>query len=248
MMQTRIIAHRGASADAPENTMPAFKLAYEQGAQMLEYDVRPTVDGEIVVFHDETTERWNKLPQPISSLTLGEVQRLDIGGATVPHLAELLEWAGTTDLVLNMEIKQPQIEAQVAELVRRNRLVERVIISSFHQHVLEVMREVAPELAVGVLTGTESWAPEVRQPDAGPIPTLRRLGAQAWHPSWKLPLLDQLIPKVRSAGFAVNVWTVDDPQVMRRLLDLHVDGIITNRPAVLREVQVAWQNVQPATQ
>ncbi len=247
-MQTRIIAHRGASADAPENTMPAFKLAYEQGAQMLEFDVRATVEGEIVVFHDETTERWNKLPQPISALSLEEVQRLDIRGAAVPRLSELLEWARTTDLLLNIEIKQPQIEAQVAALVRRHGLVERVIISSFQQPVLQVMREVAPEVAIAVLMGTESWSPEVRLHEAWPLPTLQHLGARAWHPAWQLPMLDQLIPRVRSAGFAVNVWTVDDPQVMRRLLELQVDGIITNRPAVLREVQVAWRNGQPSTQ
>ncbi len=241
-MQTHIIAHRGASAEAPENTMPAFRLAHEQGAHMLEFDVRPTSDGEVVVFHDATTERWNNLQQPINALTFEELQQLNIGGARVPRLAELLEWASTTELALNVEIKEPHIETRVAELVRAHGLTERVIVSSFNQQVLEVMRQVAPELPLGVLMGTDSWSPQVRLREAWPLPTLRTLNARAWHPAWQLPMLDQIIPRVREAGFAVNVWTVDDPQLMRRLLALEVDGIITNRPGALRQIQADWLN------
>lgn len=239
-MQTRIIAHRGASADAPENTMPAFELAYWQGAHMLEFDVRPTADGEIVVFHDDTTERWNNQPQPIAALTLAQVQQLDIRGATVPTLAELLHWARTTDLALNVEIKTPAIERQVAQLVRDHGLVERVIVSSFQEQVLVAMHEVAPELDLGVLMWTDSWPADPVLPEDWPTSALQRLRARAWHPTWKLPMLEQLIPRVRSAGFAVHVWTVDDPAMMRQLLELEVEGIITNRPATLRDVQAGW--------
>lgn len=245
-MQTQIIAHRGASAEAPENTMPAFELALEQGAQMLEFDVRPTLDGQIVVFHDDTTERWNGRPELLSSLTLDQVRKLDIGGGRVPTLDEVLAWAATTDLALNVEIKTPQIERDVAQIIRAHQLGERVIISSFDYGVLRAMREVAPELAIGVLMGTQSMAPHVRLREALPMPTLRAHGARAWHPAWQLPLLDQLIPRVRSAGYAVYVWTVDDPAVMRRLLQLNVDGIMTNRPALLRQVQSEWIAQQQA--
>ena len=207
---------------------------------MLEFDVRPTADGQIVVFHDDTTERWNSQAQPIVALTLAQVQQLDIRGATVPTLAELFDWARTTNLALNVEIKTPAIEQQVAQLVRDYGLVERVIVSSFHERVLVAMHEVAPDLPLGVLMWTDSWPSDPVLPHDWPTSTLQRLRARAWHPTWKLPMLDQLVPRVRAAGLAVHVWTVDDPAMMRQLLKLEVEGIITNRPATLRDIQAAW--------
>lgn len=233
---TQVIAHRGSSADAPENTMTAFRLAQEQGAHMLEFDVRPTADGHIVVYHDETTRRFNGRPQLVSALALNDMRALDVGGAGVPTLDEVCAWAKTTQLALNIEIKVAGIEAGVAEIVHAHKLDERVVISSFLPDVLRIMRIAAPQLALGALMGTASYAPSVRLREAWPLPTLRKLGAKAWHPAWQLPLLDQLVPRVRKAGYAVNVWTVDDPAIMQRLLRLQVEGIITNKPALLREV------------
>lgn len=234
-MTTQIIAHRGASADAPENTLPAFQLAQQQGAHMLEFDVRPTADGHIVVFHDETTLRFNGMAQPIGSLPLAEVQQLDVRGAQVPTLVELCAWACNTTLALNIEIKLPGIEAIVAEIVRAYGLDERVIVSSFFPQVLRTMRIVAPHIRRGALMGTQTLAPLVRVREAWPLPELRRLAAHAWHPSAQLPLLERLVPRVRRAGYAVHVWTVDDPAVMQRLAQLEVDGIMTNKPALLRD-------------
>jgi glycerophosphoryl diester phosphodiesterase len=240
-MHTKIIAHRGASADAPENTMPAFELAVEQGAQMLEFDVRSTRDGAVVVFHDDTTERWNGVPQPVNQLTLNEIQQIDLGGAHAPTLNELCRWAVTTELALNVEIKVAGIEAQVAQILRQHGLAERVVVSSFSSEVVRRMREVAPDIARGVLMGSQTIAPQVRMREAWPIPTLRQHAAHAWHPAWQLPMLHRLVPHVQRAGFAVYVWTVDDPITMRQLLALGVDGIITNKPALLREIISTWQ-------
>lgn len=239
-MQTQLIAHRGASADAPENTLPAFELAYQQGAQMIEFDVRPTADGQIVVFHDDTTARWDGRDQPIAALTLDEVRRLDIGGAQVPTLDEVCAWAAQSDIALNVELKVAGVEAAVAAIIARHGLDERVIVSSFDFSALQTMRAVAPELKLGALMGSNTLAPNVRLREAWPLPVLRKLSARAWHPSWQLPLLDQLVPRVRRAGYAVYVWTVDDPAVMRRLLKLSVDGIMTNRPALLGQVLHEW--------
>lgn len=244
-MHAKIIAHRGASADAPENTMPAFELALEQGAQMLEFDVRPTADGTVVVFHDDTTERWNGVPQRIDQLSLADVQQLDIGGARVPTLDELCHWAASTDLDLNVEIKVTGIEAEVDRIVRQHGLIDRVVVSSFAGESLGRMRQIAPDIARGVLMGTTTLAPRVRVREAWPIPTLRQHAAHAWHPAWQLPLLDRLIARVQRAGFAIYVWTVDDPAVMQRLLTLGVDGIITNKPALLRDTITSWQTHQP---
>lgn len=246
-MATLIIAHRGASADAPENTIPAFELAMEQGAQLLEFDVRPTADGQIVVFHDDTTARWNGEPSRIDALTLREVQALDIGGARVPTLDAVFDWARATDLRLNVEIKMPGIERAVARLVHAHNLVDRVIVSSFYPSVLRSMRYVAPDLPLGALMGINTVSPRVRLREALPLRVLKQLGARAWHPAWQLPFLDRSIRRVRAAGYAVNVWTVDDPTIMRRLLGLGVDGIITNRPALLRDVIEQWQTQQKPT-
>lgn len=240
-MQTQVIAHRGASADAPENTMNAFRRAHMEGAAMIEFDVRPTADGHIVVFHDETTRRFNGQPQLAGALTLHEMRQLPVGGDGVPTLDEVCAWAATTDLHLNIEIKAAGIEAAVAEIVAAHQLRERVIISSFLPGVLRALTIAAPDLPRGVLMGSHTLAPHVRLREAWPLPALRKFNARAWHPTWQLPLLDQIIPRVQRAGYAVNVWTVDDPQQMQRLLRLGVNGIITNRPALLRQVMAEWQ-------
>lgn len=239
-MTTRNIAHRGASADAPENTLPAFVLAHQQGAQMIEFDVRPTRDGQIVVFHDDTTERWNGRPDAIASMSLHEARQVDLCGATMPTLDEVCAWAATTGLMLNIEIKVTGIEAAVAQIVQTHGVGERVVVSAFDFSVLETMRTVVPELALGVLMASDALGTDAPFGEDWPLPLLEQYGARAWHPSHRLPHLDQLIPRVRQAGFAVNVWTVDDPAVMQRFLDLHVDGIMTNRPALLQRVMDSW--------
>lgn len=237
-MNTRIIAHRGASADAPENTMAAFELALRQGAQMIEFDVRPTRDDAIVVFHDDTTERWNGRAETVGALTLAELQAIDLRGERAPILDEVCAWARETGLLLNVEIKVAGIEAAVARTIHKHGIGEQVIISSFDPVALRAMREVAPELARAALTDSSAMPPV--DDTTWPLGTLAQLGARAWHPSWRLPPLEMLIPDVRQAGYAVNVWTVDDPAIMRRLLALEVEGIMTNRPALLAEVMRDW--------
>jgi glycerophosphoryl diester phosphodiesterase len=244
-MPTLNIAHRGASADAPENTLRAFALALDQGADMLEFDVRPTADGEIVVFHDDTTARWNGRDDPVDRLTLAQLRQLDIGGERVPTLQELFDWARTTPLRLNVEIKQAGIEAEVAHLIHQHDLLDRVVVSCFDFSVLESLRSVDPSIPRGALMGTTSYAPGVRLREAWPLRTLRRLDAAAWHPAWQLPLLDHLIPRVRAAGYAVNVWTVDDPAQMLRFLALGVEGIMTNYPARLRAIMTHAAHESP---
>jgi glycerophosphoryl diester phosphodiesterase len=94
----------------------------------------------------------------------------------------------------------------------------------------------SPALPRAYLMGTETFNPAVRAREGWPFGALQRSGSTAWHPSYELPLLSWLIPRVRKAGFQVNVWTVDDPDWMRKLVKLEVEGIITNTPDVLREV------------
>lgn len=227
-----VIAHRGASAYAPENTIAAFALAHRQGAHMIELDVQPTADGALAVFHDDTTERWDGRPRPVERCTLADLQALDIRGERVPTLEEALAFARETGIALNVELKQAGTGARCAELIRRFGAVEQVIVSSFVPAALHELRAAAPEIRRAYLMGIDSYRPDVRIRELWPFFALRAVEAAAWHPYYDLPMLATVLPLVRRAGYEVNVWTVDDPAIMRRLADLGATGIITNKPDV----------------
>ncbi|NTU80743.1 MAG: glycerophosphodiester phosphodiesterase [Chloroflexales bacterium] len=231
---TLIIAHRGASAYAPENTLAAFALAHSQGAQMIELDVQPTADGRLAVFHDDTTERWDGQPRAVSSCTLAELGRLDIRGERVPALEEALAFAARTGIALNIELKTAGIGARCAALLREFGVVEQVLVSSFVAAALRELRAAAPEVRRAYLMGTDTRRPDVRARELWPFFALRSVEATAWHPYAELPLLDRVIPLVRRAGYQVHVWTVDSPERMRELAAAGASGIITNRPDLAR--------------
>jgi glycerophosphoryl diester phosphodiesterase len=231
---TLVIAHRGASAYAPENTMPAFELAVRQGADMLELDVQRTADGALAIFHDDTTERWDGRQRLAADCTLTELQALDIGGAKVATLAEVCAFARERGVRLNVELKGAGFGADVARMLRAERVEELVLISSFEEAALMEFAAASPNLPRAYLMGTETYRPDVRARESWPFGALRRTESAAWHPAYQLPMLTWLIPRVRRAGFQVNVWTVDDVQWMHKLVALRVDGIITDTPDVLR--------------
>jgi len=229
---TMVIAHRGASAYAPENTLAAFALAHRQGAAMIELDVQPTADGRLAIFHDDTTERWDGRRRPAAACTLAELQALDIGGERVPTLEDAFAFAREAGIALNVELKAAGTGARCAELVRAFGLAEQVIVSSFVPAALLELRAADPAIRRAYLMGTRTYRPDVRLRELWPLLSLRAVGAAAWHPSYELPQVFRVIPLVLRAGYAVNVWTVDDPATMRRLAALGVTGIITNKPDV----------------
>jgi glycerophosphoryl diester phosphodiesterase len=232
---TLVIAHRGASTYAPENTLAAFELAARQGADMLELDVQRSADGVLVVFHDQTTERWDGLRRLVSECTLAELHALDIGGERVATLAEVCAFAREQRMRLNVELKTAGLGLDVTRMLRAEQIEDLVLISSFVETALHECAAAAPHIPRAYLMGTDTYRPDVRLREAWPFRALRRTGCAAWHPTFQLPLIDWLIPRVRSAGYQVNVWTVDDVPTMRRLIALGVDGIITDVPDVLRE-------------
>jgi glycerophosphoryl diester phosphodiesterase len=231
-----IIAHRGASAAAPENTLAAFALACQQGADMLELDVQRCADGTPVVFHDATTERWNGEPRPLAACTLAEVRALDIGGEQVPTLAEVLAFAREQGVALNVELKGLDSSAAVVTLVQQYGLHEQVLLSAFDPRPLLQVRAYAPQLARGALLSYPPPNHALRLAGSWPMlyMYLRWLGVQAWHPPHTLPRLRRWLPLLRRAGYRVNVWTVDDPQRIRQLAAWGASGIITNDPAAAR--------------
>src|SRR5829696_6005747 len=121
---TLVIAHRGASAYAPENTMPAFELAVRQGADLIELDVQRSADGVLVVFHDDTTERWDGRRRLAAACSLAELRALDIGGERVATLAETCAFAREHGLRMNVELKGAGFSADVGQMLRAERVEE----------------------------------------------------------------------------------------------------------------------------
>jgi glycerophosphoryl diester phosphodiesterase len=227
-----VIAHRGASGHKPENTLPAYELAVELGADMIEVDLHRTRDGAIVVTHDEDLRGLGGAGE-IADATLAEVRALDAGeGARVPTLDELLDGFGAR-IALNLEIKRGTRadyagieEAALAALERRG-LVERTLFSSFYDPVLARLRALSARVRVGLLVSR-------RFPDAWAA-RARRVGAEALHPERAL-VTRELVRAAHGEGLAVHVYTVDEPEDLARLVDLGVDGIFTNHPERLRRL------------
>ncbi|GIW00167.1 glycerophosphodiester phosphodiesterase family protein [Roseiflexus sp.] len=233
---TLVIAHRGASAYAPENTMRAFELAARQGADMCELDVQRTADGVLVVFHDDTTARWETKGRPVTHCTLADLQQIDIGGERVATLAEVCVFARERGMQLNVELKARGIGADVVRLLRNEQVIDQTLISSFWDEALAEIAAIDPDLPRALLMGIPTFRPDVRLRESWPFLELKRIGAVAWHPACQIPLLDHVLPIVRRAGYRVHVWTVNDPDEMRRFLRVGVDGIITDTPDVLRRI------------
>ena len=232
-----VIGHRGASAYAPENTIRSFELARSQGADMVELDVQRSSDGVLIVFHDDTTERWNGLKRTVGSYSYDELLELDIGGERIATLEETCAFASETGMQLNVELKQPDIVGPTVEMLRAHGIVEQTVISSFYHAALVALHQEAPDVRGAYLMGNDSYRPDVRARELWPFFQLQQVGAYAWHPYWKLPMLDKVLPLVRQAGYRVNVWTVNDPVVAKRLTELGATGIITDMPDVMSELK-----------
>ena len=237
---TTVWAHRGASARAPENTLAAFRLAHEMGADGVELDVQLTADGHVVVIHDETLDRTTTGTGPVLARTLREIQALDASNdregyqdETVPTLGEVLQLLGPTGMTVNIELKNsiepyPGLEQAVLRIVDDLGMADRVIYSSFnHISATQLARSSQPS-RVGLLFSdvlAEPWA------------YAQRLDMAALHPHWKyVQLVPETIERCHALGLAINVWTVDSPDVVRRLADLGADAVITNRPDAARTV------------
>ena len=233
---TIVIAHRGASAYAPENTLTAFALAADMGAEMSELDVICTSDGKLVVFHDDTTGRWESTDRVVRDITYADTQTLDIRGERVPLLAEVLDLARTRGMRLNVELKHAGVAGPVLAAIHDARMTDAVIISSFEPLALHEVRAADARIPIAYLMGSDTWHPLTRLREFWPMPALKQYGCQAWHPYRALPGIAVSIANVRRAGYAVNVWTVNDEAEMRRFALLHVDGIITDKPDVARSL------------
>lgn len=223
-----IIGHRGASADAPENTLAAFTLALEQGADGIEFDVQLCADGVPVVMHDDTVDRTCNGTGRVADLTLDELRLLAVDNEhPIPTLDDIFARFGRQTLY-NVELKalgfnDGGLAAAVAQCIAAHGVGDRVLVSCFSPFVLRQARGLLPDaIPVGLLR-EHDWL------RTGHV----LVRAQADHPYHEL--VDELMMAwARRQELRVNVWTVDDPAEAQRLARLGVQGIITNRPGSIR--------------
>ena len=247
-----VLGHRGASADAPENTLAAFREALAQGADGVELDVWRCASGEVVVTHDERTARVADADLCVPDAPLAALRALDVGawkgaryrGERIPLLAEVLE--ALPGAVVNVELKSRGRDLRLAQaaarVVERAGAGGRVLVSSFDWRLVVAFRLAAPHVPVGLLfEGGHRWRLRLWA-------ALRLLGPSAVHPDRSL-VTEARARRWRARGLAVNVWTVDDGAEARALAKLGAAALITNVPARIREALRTGgvaQNSQPS--
>lgn len=235
----RVIAHRGASAIAPENTLSAFQLAAEQGARWIEFDVSLLGDGTPVVIHDASLNRCSDWTGPINQLTQYDLSGIDAGewknseytGEKIPTLEETLDEIAALGLFANLELKPHEEEtgrltAAVAPLLNaRDWTQDRIITSSFALPELTVFRSVMPQAPVAVLydEAPSDW-----------YTTLAGLNAAAMHLNWRY-LSQSLLTEVTSLGFDLRVFTTNDPEVIAPFRAHGLTSVITDHPPLFLE-------------
>jgi len=233
------IAHRGASAIAPENTLAAFEAARALGADGIELDVRLCADGVPVVIHDATVDRTTDGSGRVADMTLTQLKELDAGSwfgpafseEPVPTLRETLETVGKK-LLVNIELKGEGLVNRglahaVVDVIEQYGLGERVLLSAFNPLTLRRVQKIAPQIPTALLYASASLprlaSLVARRPYAALHPHVG--AASAEHMDW-----------IRRRNHRIHVWTVDDPGEMRRLIRWDVDGMITNVPDHLSKV------------
>ncbi len=232
-------AHRGASGYYPENTMPAFVKAVEMGCDGIETDVQMTRDGVLVLIHDETVNRTTGGIGFVKDFRYRELCRLDAGawfarefsGAKVPTAEELLLLAKDTGIRINFEIKTgivqyEGIEEKLIDLIHRYGWQDRVILSSFNHYSMVRAKEITGNIKTGLLYMEGLYKPGRYA---------KSTGADALHPYF-YALNEEVVREIKAEGLLINPFTVNDSTVMGHLLQLGVDGIITNYPDKLKTI------------
>ena len=226
------IAHRGASGNAPENTLAAFKKALEIGVDAVELDLHGTADGEIVVIHDATLDRTTDLQGHINETPLETIRGADAGewfdtefsGEPVPTLAEALTCIGKETIAV-LEIKDPLIAEAVVSKIHETESLDTTVIISFHTGVLQTIRTLEPRIATGWLIG--GFNTPVRSVTL--CQQLGELGSSLLNVNHEL-ITAEFAYEIRRRGIALWCWTVDDIARMREMKARGVQGITSNYP------------------
>jgi len=239
-----IIAHRGASAYFPENTIPSFEGAVAMGADMVELDVQLTSDKEVVVFHDEKISRCTDGKGRIADYTLAFLKKLDAGrwfdnkfrNTRIPTLAEILDVCKNR-IAVNIEIKTEAvsrmffggIEEKCLKIVQQSGMREHVVFSSFDPRAIMHLKLIDTAVSVAVLFEKKHYGSKL------PFDAMDSVGADAFNCSAS-EFSKKWLANIKSKNIPVNIYTVDDGKSMKKFLDAGVSGIFTNKPDVLKRV------------
>lgn len=243
-----VVAHRGASEDAPENTLSAFKLAWEQGADAIEGDFYLTSDGHIVTIHDDNTKRTAGVEREVAKSTLRQLRQLDVGtwkspkfkGERIPTIQEVLATVPRNKTIL-IEIKcGAEIVPKLKQVLDASALMpEQTIVIAFEESVVKAVKKQIPGIKAYWLTGykqdkaTGAWSPTLREV----LAALKRTGADGLDTKAEKAVVNAgFIRAIRQAGYEVHTWTIDDPKEALHFQQLGVDSITTNVPRVMRDV------------
>lgn len=238
-----IFAHRGASGYAPENTMAAFRLAVEMGADGIELDVHLSKDGELMVIHDSTVDRTTNGTDRVDEMTLSELKALDASNgmegfpdSRIPTLGEVYDLLKDTGLIVNVEVKTdegmyPGIEEKCLAVEKEKGMVGRTIYSSFNHYTIANFRRLDPDAKLGLLYMSglyEPWA------------YAKHCKAEYIHPFYPSLMLPDLARGCHENGIGINAWTVDSEDAMKLCLATGAH-IITNYPDVAKKLRDAYQ-------
>ncbi|MEH7112926.1 glycerophosphodiester phosphodiesterase family protein [Neobacillus niacini] len=237
LRQVDTVAHRGATGYAPENTIAAFDKGVEMKADYIEIDVQRSKDGELVIIHDNNVDRTTDGTGYVKDLTFEQIRSLDAGswkaeqfkGEKIPTLDEILDrYHGRTGILIELKSPElyPGIEEQVAQkLIERNLdkpQNEKIIIQSFNFESMKLTNSLLPKVPIGVLTSNRAHTTEQ---------ALQEFSAYAdyFNPSYGI-VTEELVNQVHALGMKIQSWTVRSHEAAQFLLDMNVDGIITDYP------------------
>jgi glycerophosphoryl diester phosphodiesterase len=232
-----VIAHRGASGHAPENTFAAFQRAVELGATFIETDLHVTRDGRFVAIHDSTVDRTTNGSGQVHNFTLAELRQVDAGlwfdrdfmGERIPTLEEILEFSRKHDVVFYLELKYPAVLGMDHSLVaafQKMQSAPRTVVISFDPATLTPLRRLDPSVMTGLLV-------EEAKPDC--IQATLDLGARQLCPKIS-SVTPALVEHAHRADLQVVTWTANSAEQMRAMIAANVDGIMTDFPDRLRAV------------
>lgn len=256
--EVQVIAHQGGEEVRPSNTMVAFDNAAAMGVDVLEMDVHSTADDVLVLIHDDTVDRTTDGTGKVNALTFAELQQFDAGhywtddggatypyrgqGITIPAFEDVLQAHGELPMVIEIKQSEPSIVEPFCTMLKEYDMTEKVLIASFHHDTLVEFREACPGVATSM-----------SQKEITPLWVLSLLGLEEWYSpagqavqvplTFNLPVLgevdvvtERFINNAHKRNIHVDVWTIDDPAEMERLIGMGVDGIITDRPDLMLEV------------
>ena len=250
-----VFAHRGGARLAPENTIPAFDKGMSFGADGLEIDVQLSADGLAVVIHDKTLERTTDRTGPVHALTAAELSRVDAGyrferdgvfpfrgqGIGITTLDVVLARYPAARVIIEMKGAEPELARVVAREVRRASAVDRVCVGSFYPSSILALRAEAPDIVTSASQPEARWTLHrswVRWPWIGPRPYV---AFQVPEYAGRMRVVSPaFVRQAHREGQVLQVWVVNDPADVIRLLDWGVDGVISDRPDIAVPVNAAW--------